>query len=79
MGPDFLDSLSCVCFVSIYLSSVFNSKQFFWPDIRPDIRLSGQPDIRPDIRQTKPDIRPDTGYQKWPDIRPAGYPVQPYF
>ena len=57
--------LSCVCFVSIYLSSVFNSKQFFWPDIR----LSGQPDIRPDIRQTKPDIRPDTGYQKRPDIR----------
>ena len=56
MGPDFLDSLSCVCFVSIYLSSVFNSKQFFWPDIRLDIGLSGQPDIR----QTKPDIRPDT-------------------
>ena len=53
MSPDFLDSLSCVCFVSIYLSSVFNSKQFFWPD----------------IRQTKPDIRPDTGYQKRPDIR----------
>ena len=41
------------------------------PDIRPDIRLSGQPDIR----QMKPDIRPDTGYKKG---RISGQPVIRY-
>ena len=38
--------------IIFFVKTILDFKQFFWPDIRPD------------IRRMKPDIWPDTGYKK---------------